>query len=422
MRCACWIESFLLCLFGLAACGGDGYAVSACRSWRGDSLVLGAEVFSAYLSDLKGKTVAVVSNQTGVVPVADGKALGGTGFIEGLDGRCYRHLVDVWLDSGLAIKKIFSPEHGFRGTAEAGAKVKSGVDVQTGLPVVSLYGSHKKPAPEDLQGIEAVVFDLQDVGVRFYTYVSTLHYVMEACAESGIPVWVLDRPNPHAGYIDGPVLDTVCCRSFVGLHPVPMVYGMTIGEYARMINGEGWLKNGVRCDLKVVPLVNYRRGSTRYVFPVPPSPNLRTMKAIHAYPSLCLFEGTPVSLGRGTSEPFSCFGFPGCTRGNYSFTPRAMAGLSENPPCKNQVCTGFLLPDSIGRTLPQALNLDYLLQMYAAWPQKESFFTSFFAKLAGTPELAAQIKRGEDAATIRASWQPALRNFDTLRRKYLLYP
>lgn len=384
-----------------------------------DTLRVGAECFEAYMPALRGKPVAVLTNQTGVVR-ADVLQAGFAGEIEGRDGRSYRHVVDVWLDSGLWIRKIFSPEHGFRGTAEAGALVKSGTDSLTGLPVISLYGTHKKPLPEDLQGIEAVVFDLQDVGVRFYTYISTLHYVMEACAEAGIPLWVLDRPNPHASYTDGPLLDTACCRSFVGMHPVPVVYGMTIGEYARMINGEGWLAGGVRCALQVVPISGYGR-TAAYVFPVPPSPNLQSMKAVYAYPSLCFFEGTPVSVGRGTETPFECFGFPGSTEGNYRFRPRSIAGGSLNPPFKDKECIGYRVADSM-EFPPVQLELEYLLLMYRAWPAQDMFFNSFFVKLAGTPELAGQIKRGETAGRIRASWQPALRQFEATRRKYLLYP
>lgn len=385
-----------------------------------DTIRVGAERFETYMPALRGKRVAVVTNQTGVVR-ADVLQTEFKGEIKGQDGHFYRHIVDVWLDSGLWLKKIFSPEHGFRGTAEAGASVKSGTDSLTGLPVISLYGSHKKPLPEDLQGIEAVVFDLQDVGVRFYTYISTLHYMMEACAEAGIPLWLLDRPNPHASYIDGPLLDTACCRSFVGMHPVPVVYGMTIGEYARMINGEGWLAGGVRCALQVIPLSGYSRTSA-YVFPVPPSPNLQSMKAIHAYPSLCFFEGTPVSVGRGTSKPFECFGFPGSEAGDYRFLPRSIAGVSVNPPFKDKECIGYRVADSVEVCPPMRLELEYLLSMYRVWPAKDRFFNAFFVKLAGTPELAGQIKRGETAARIRASWQPALRQFEETRRKYLLYP
>ena len=336
------------------------------------------------------------------------------------DSSLYVHLVDMLLDSGIRLQKVFSPEHGFRGQAEAGAKVNSQIDSKTGLPLVSLYGNHKKPTPEDLQDIDILLFDLQDVGLRFYTYISTLHYVMEACAEAGIPVIVLDRPNPHDAYTDGPVLDTACCRSFVGMHPVPVVYGMTIGEYARMIQGEHWLKNGIDCDLSVIPMEHYSR-RTEYAFPVAPSPNLRSMKAIYAYPSLCFFEGTPVSLGRGTWQPFECFGFPGSPVGDYAFRPEPIKGLSENPPCKGQECRGFRIPDSIIEKLPEKICWDYLIEMYAAYPEKEKFFTAFFSKLAGTTRLADAIREGMGTEELRASWQKELEDFEKIRQKYLLY-
>lgn len=422
-------------------------------------ILTGAEQFALYLPLLQGKRVGVVANHTSVIgrrylskcpnalPCADmaasltsvppkqtdaafaaGKDSASQtrfhAFLQPLPGTAdsalYVHLVDMLLDSGIRLQKVFSPEHGFRGQAEAGAKVNSQIDSKTGLPLVSLYGNHKKPTPEDLQDIDILLFDLQDVGLRFYTYVSTLHYVMEACAEAGIPVIVLDRPNPHAAYTDGPVLDTACCRSFVGIHPVPVVYGMTIGEYARMIQGEHWLKNGIDCDLSVIPMEHYSR-RTEYAFPVAPSPNLRSMKAIYAYPSLCFFEGTPVSLGRGTWQPFECFGFPGSPVGDYAFRPEPIKGLSENPPCKGQECRGFRIPDSIIEKLPEKICWDYLIEMYAAYPEKEKFFTAFFSKLAGTTRLADAIREGMGTEELRASWQKELEDFEKIRQKYLLY-
>lgn len=381
--------------------------------WAGKPLRVGAERVEVYLSALRGKNVAVVSNQTGVLPL---RALTQ---VEA-DSQTYVHIVDMLMDSGIAIKKIFSPEHGFRGQAEAGAKVSGGVDAKTGLPVVSLYGKHKKPTTADMQNIDVVVFDLQDVGVRFYTYISTLHYVMEACAENGLRLWVLDRPNPHSAYTDGPVLDTACCRSFVGMYPVPVVYGLTIGEYARMINGEGWLPNGLQCDLKVVEMDNYKRSAT-YRFPVSPSPNLRSMKAIHAYPSLCFFEGTPISLGRGTYEAFECVGFPDSKAGDYRFTPRSIPGLSADPPCKDKECVGFRVPDDYADQLPHQLDLSYLMNMYRAYPQKDKFFNAFFVKLAGTPDFQRMLEENKSEEEIRRAWQPALEKFEKVRLKYLLY-
>lgn len=361
---------------------------------------VGASRTDLYFSLLQDKNIAVVSNQTGVVGSV--------------------HLVDSLLSAGFRVVKVFSPEHGFRGQAEAGKKVENQSDAKTGLPVVSLYGSHKKPTPDDLKGVDLVLFDLQDVGVRFYTYISTLHYVMEACAEQGIPVVVLDRPNPHAGYIDGPVLDTACCRSFIGMHPVPLVYGMTIGEYARMIEGEGWLETEEACRLQVIPMQGYTR-ATAYDFPVRPSPNLRSMKAIYAYPGLCLLEGTPVSLGRGTWQPFECYGFENCEEGDYTFTPRSIEGLSAYPPLQDKLCRGWRVPDSLTDRLPHSIDLQPLMRMYSAYPDKDKFFTSFFAKLAGTPRLSEQIGQGRSEEEIRASWIKGLKEFEKVRQKYLLY-
>lgn len=406
---------------------GNGSVPPACP-W--DRVLTGADQPGLYLPLLQGKRVGVVANHTSVVRRAclEGTAENLPGNREALfrplpgtaDTGFYVHLVDFLLDSGIQVRKVFSPEHGFRGQAEAGASVGSQTDAETGLPLVSLYGKHKKPTSQDLQDVDILLFDLQDVGLRFYTYISTLHYVLEACAEAGIPVVVLDRPNPHAGYVDGPVLDTVCCRSFVGMHPVPVVYGMTIGEYARMIQGEHWLQGGIETSLEVVPLLNYTR-QTEYVFPVAPSPNLRSMKAIYAYPSLCFFEGTPVSLGRGTWHPFECFGFPASPEGDYRFTPGPIPGLSENPPCKGVECTGFRISDTILHQLPRQIDLGYLQEMYRVYPDKSRFFTAFFSKLSGTPGLEDDLEAGRTEAEIRSGWQPALEEFLEIREKYLIY-
>lgn len=317
----------------------------------------------------KGRT-AVVANQTSVV--------GAT------------HLVDTLLRAGVNVTKIFCPEHGFRGTAAAGAKVDNSTDPKTGLPIISLYGKNKKPTPEQLKDVDCVVFDLQDVGCRFYTYISTLHYVMEACAETGIPLVVLDRPNPNGHYVDGPVLDTARYRSFVGMHPVPVVYGMTIGEYAKMINGEHWIKD--TCDLTIVKMKGYRRDSIGYEMPVPPSPNLRNAHAIALYPSLCLFEGTNCGVGRGTDYPFEW------------------------------VTYGTDTLDLRQETAPAAFSLKYLIEMYRRVPQGKFFLKSnFFEKLAGTTELRRQIEAGMSEADIRATWQPGLERFKEIRKKYLIY-
>ena len=328
--------------------------------------------------------VAVVANQTSVVATRweqSGRIVYGT------------HLVDTLVDMGVTVTKIFCPEHGFRGTAAAGAHVDNSVDPKTGIPIISLYGKNKKPTPEMMKDIDVVVFDLQDVGCRFYTYLSTLHYVMEACAENNVPLVVLDRPNPNGHYVDGPVLDTSRCRSFVGLHPVPVVYGMTIGEYALMINGEGWLAGGEQCDLTVVPMEGYRRDSVGYELPVPPSPNLRNAHAIALYPSLCLFEGTNCGVGRGTNYPFEW------------------------------VTYGTDTLDLRQEIAPTVFSLKYLIEMYRRVPSGKFFLKSnFFEKLSGNGELRKQIEAGMSEEEIRATWQADLDRFKQIRKKYLIYP
>ena len=367
------------------------------------SLRTGAECMEQYLKELEGKKVALCGNQTSVV--------GST------------HLVDTLLARKVNLVKLFCPEHGFRGQAEAGATISSGKDPLTGLPVVSLYGKNKKPTAEQLQDVDVILFDLQDVGCRFYTYISTLHYVMEAAAENQVMVIVLDRPNPNGFYVDGPVLEPQY-KSFVGMHPVPVVYGMTIGEYARMINGEKWLANGVQCDLEVVKIEGYSH-QTRYELPVAPSPNLQTAEAVYLYPSLCFFEGTNISVGRGTEHPFEMYGAPRMLSGDYRFTPRAIPGVSENPPFKDKECRGFLLHDEAAKSLadPGRLNLTYLLTAYQNYSDKEHFFlgNKFIDKLAGTASLREQIVAGLSEDDIRASWQPALEQFKKVRARYLLY-
>ena len=365
----------------------------------------GAWQVDKYLSLLQGKRVAVCANQTSTIDKT--------------------HLVDTLLKHDVKVVKIFCPEHGFRGNAEAGAHIASSTDPKTGLPIVSLYGSNRKPQPEQMKDLDVVVFDLQDVGCRFYTYISTLHYVMEAAAEHNVKVIVLDRPNPNGYFVDGPVLEPKY-RSFVGMHPVPVVYGMTIGEYAQMINGEQWLANGVQCDLTVIPIAFYNH-DTRYELPVAPSPNLPTEESIYLYPSLCFFEGTNISIGRGTVSPFEIYGSPLFSDGDFSFTPKPIPGVSENPPCKNQVCKGFKLTEIAEEGLRKGdnqLRLDYLLTAYRLYSDKEKFFTNaaFFDKLAGTDQLRKQIAAGKTAEEIRQSWQPALDSFMTVREKYLLYP
>lgn len=337
-----------------------------------------AEGTADMVQDLRnpnGGGVAVVGNQTSIVGTT--------------------HLVDTLLACGIHVTKIFCPEHGFRGTAAAGAHVDNSTDPKTGLPIISLYGKNKKPSPEQMADVDYVVFDLQDVGCRFYTYLSTLHYVMEACAERGIPLIVLDRPNPNGHMLDGPVLDTATCRSFVGMHPVPVVYGMTIGEYAQMINGEGWLANHARCDLTVVPMQGYDRHGF-YPLPVPPSPNLRTAQAMALYPSLCFFEGTSCGVGRGTDYPFEWV-----TYGTDTLDLRSY---------------------SVGEEDSDLIDLWPLIEMYRRVPRGRFFLKSnFFEKLAGTTELRHQIEAGMDENEIRATWQPGLERFKEIRKKYLIY-
>ena len=351
-----------------------------------------------YLPLIEGKRVGIVGNQTSII--------GET------------HLVDTLLSLGIDIKKIYTPEHGFRGTADAGAKVNSGKDEKTGLPIVSLYGKNKKPTPEMLQGIDAILFDLQDVGVRFYTYISTMTYVMEAAAENDLPVIVLDRPNPNGFYVDGPVLKPEN-QSFVGMHQVPVVYGMTIGEYAKMVNGEKWLKDGIACDLTVIPINNYNRNAI-YELPVRPSPNLPNWESVYLYPTLCFFEGTIVSVGRGTEMPFQIYGHPDM-RGSYTFTPKSTAGASK-PLLEGQRCRGENLVEyahDYARNANQ-LHLEWTIEAYQQLKDK-GFFNNFFVKLSGDKQLQRDIETGKSADFLRASWEDELDAFKAIRARYLLY-
>jgi len=315
---------------------------------------------------------------------------------------------------------IFAPEHGFRDLADAGETIRNGTDSRTGIPIVSLYGSHLKPSSVDLTGIDVVIFDIQDVGTRFYTYISTLHYIQESCAENHIKCLVLDRPDPNGFYFDGPVMDTTY-RSFVGIDPVPVVYGMTAGEYAEMINGEGWLKGGTKCDLTVIKCKNYTH-RTPYELPVKPSPNLPNKTSIYLYPSICFFEGTDVSLGRGTSFPFQVFGSPDLPDRGFSFIPESVPG-AKNPVHLGVKCYGTDLRDAIGKKLvpKPELNLDWLISAYKDFPQKDKFFNSYYDVLAGGPVLREQIQKGMTAKEIRETWKEGLMKFARIREKYLLY-
>jgi uncharacterized protein YbbC (DUF1343 family) len=361
----------------------------------------GAERISLYYPHLRHKNIAVVANAASVV----GKV----------------NVVDTLLHSGLKVEKIFCPEHGFRVFSDAGQTIKNSVDSATKLPVISLYGKKKKPDPADLNDIDIVVFDLQDVGVRFYTYLSTLSYMMEACSQANIPLMVFDRPNPNGFYIDGPVMDS-SLFSFVGLHPVPVVYGMTIGEYAKMINEEGWLKDRMICDLQVIPLENYTHQSL-YQLPVKPSPNLTDMNAVYLYPSLCLFEGTIISVGRGTPYPFEVYGHPGFKGFAFEFTPQPVKGLS-NPLYSGQLCRGLDLRDFY-KTHPRLfgrLNLTWLIMAYKTLRSDPHFFNDSFDRLAGTSSLRKQITEGKTEQEIRQGWQEGLEKFKEIRKKYLIYP
>lgn len=365
-----------------------------------ERVVTGAEQTDAYLPLLRDKAVAVVANPTSRIGMT--------------------HLVDSLLALKVKVQLVFAPEHGFRGEAEAGETVSGGVDQRTGVRVVSLYGNHKKPTAGDLKGIDLVVFDIQDVGVRFYTYISTLQYVMEACSDLDIAVLVLDRPNPNGHYVDGPVLDKKF-SSFVGMQAVPVVHGMTVGEYAGMLIGENWIPAAASCRLKVIPVLHWKHADD-YTLPVPPSPNLPNQAAIRLYPSLCLFEGTNVSLGRGTSLPFQCYGFPGNASARFKFVPVSIPGKAVSPPFMNRECAGEDLSQEAAAYRYDRLEIKWLLKAYQAYPDQRTFFNDFFSKLAGTDELERQIRAGLTESDIRKSWEPELRQFKAIRAKYLLYP
>lgn len=365
-------------------------------------IIPGAARFKEYVPQLKGKKIALVANHTSVVGSV--------------------HLLDTLLSLGLNIDKIFAPEHGFRGDAANGAAIADAIDAKSGLPIVSLYGKSKKPKSKDLKEIDAIVFDMQDVGVRYYTYLSTLHYVMEACAENHIALWVLDRPNPNGHYVDGPVLDPKFTQSMVGLHPIPLVHGMTLGELAMMIKGESWVPNASQLALFAVTVANYDH-NTPYILPIAPSPNLPTEASIILYPSLGLFEGTLMSMGRGTEWPFEVLGAPWFTRGTFEFTPINIPGKAVNPPYLGQACKGLKLT-SFGLDYLrdyQQIYLTWLIDSYGVYGKKTDFFNSFFDKLAGTPTLRTAIIAGKTEDEIRASWQSDLTTFKNNRRRYLLY-
>lgn len=405
-------------LFCLALAGFSCLPASSQNAGQ-PAVITGAERMNVYLPLLKGKTVAVFANPTSLVK--------GT------------HLVDTLIKSGIKVVKIFGPEHGFRGNADAGEKVSNTVDVRTGLPVISLYGDHKKPTPADLEGVDVLLFDIQDVGVRFYTFISSLQYYLEAALENHKPLMILDRPNPNGFYVDGPVLD-MRFKSFIGMQPVPIVYGMTIGEYAMMLAGENWLSpqaNAINAynvtteptadtpfHIQVIKCKNYDH-RTFYNLPVNPSPNLREMQSIYLYPSTCFFEGTVLSEGRGTDKPFQYIGHPALPDNGFSFTPMPNAGAKSSK-CFGLKCFGWDLggtPEAVLKKLDRRIQLKYLLEAYRLFPGKDSFFlkNNFFHKLSGNDQLMQQIIQGKTEEEIRKSWEPGLATFKHTRRKYLLY-
>lgn len=366
-----------------------------------NKIIVGAEQTEEYLPLLENKKVALLVNQTSMVKS--------------------RHLVDTLLSSGISIVKIFAPEHGFRGTADAGEKIKSGTDAKTGITISSMYGANKKPSAESMKGIDIVVFDIQDVGARFYTYISSLQYMMEACAQAKIQLIILDRPNPNGFYVDGPVMESKN-KSFVGMQPIPIVHGMTVGEYAQMLNGESWLANKVKCKLKVIKCKNYDH-NTLYNLPIPPSPNLKSATAVFLYPSLCLFEGTMVSVGRGTETPFEVWGAPVFKNNGFSFTPKSTEG-AKNPLYENEVCYGANLslpPYDVLKIIRKKINLTFIKNAYSLAPNKVKFFNDFFEKLTGNVTVRYHIMQNKTDEEIRETWQAGLTKFKQIRKKYLLY-
>ncbi|WP_394367573.1 exo-beta-N-acetylmuramidase NamZ family protein [Muriicola jejuensis] len=409
---------FLLSMSLLFGCKGQGSGASMPAEIPGaarvdstaQNLKVGANRTEVYFPLLRDKKVGLVANQTSVIFRKDE----GSG-----EKTSYTHLADSLLSAGINLVRVFAPEHGFRGTADAGEEVKDGVDKRSGLPVISLYGENRKPSRSHLEGLDLVVFDIQDVGVRFYTYIATLQLVMEACAEAGIPVIVLDRPNPNGQYVDGPTMEPHL-KSFLGMTPIPLVYGMTIGEYATMVNGEGWLEGGKKADLTVIPLEDYTH-EAEYSLPIRPSPNLPNDKAVNLYPSLGLFEGTDINAGRGTEYQFQRYGAPYLNREyfTFSYTPVPNPG-AKNPKHKEATCYG---EDLSSAPVLRKVSLEWLIRAYKHCDRKDLFFnTSGFSKHAGTDKLQKQIEEGLGEEEIRETWEADLEAFSGIRKKYLLYP
>lgn len=373
------------------------FFMTCCKANNEDEkLVLGAERTAAYISGLEDKNVGLLINHTSVI--------GDT------------HLVDFMLKKNIRIQKIFAPEHGFRGKADAGEKIEDNIDSKTGIPVVSLYGKNKKPTSKTLEDLDVIIFDIQDVGTRFYTYISSMHYMMEACAENNVKLIIFDRPNPNGHYVDGPILKPEF-KSFVGMHPIPVVHGLTVGELAQMINEEEWLENGLKCELEVVVMENYAHSDV-YSLPIKPSPNLPNDKAINLYPSLCFFEGTKMSIGRGTQFPFQVIGYPDQKFGNFSFIPESIEGMSKYPKFEGKRCYGVDLRNT---SRHDRLDLSYIINYYKMSKKEEPFFTKYFNTLAGTDQLQKQIEGGMSEGMIKESWQKDLYEYKILRKKYLLY-
>ncbi len=403
-------STFLFAFIGILSCGNQNkkeqtseeIALNNRKQPAVEEIILAANRTEAYLPLLENKKVGIVGNQTSIMKNRNGG---------------YTHVVDSLLSLDVNLVRGFAPEHGFRGTADAGEAVEDGKDAQTGLPVISLYGDNKKPKAAQLKDLDVLIFDLQDVGTRFYTYISSLHYVMEACAENDVKLIVFDRPNPNGHYIDGPILETEF-KSFVGMHPIPTVHGLTMGEYAKMINGEKWLKDGIQCELEVIEMENYDH-SKSYDLPVKPSPNLPNAQAINLYPSLCFFEGTNVNAGRGTDKQFQVFGSPFLNEDyfDFTYTPESKAG-AKNPKHLGKECHGRDL-SQVARL--NQINLEWLIEAYQNTENKNEFFNAFFTKLAGTKTLQAQIEEGLSGQEIRETWQSGLAKFSEKRKEYSLY-
>lgn len=402
--------TFQIAVFSLIISDTDHSITNRTTEKKPKEIITGADQVSAYLPYLKGKRIAMVVNQTSII----GK----------------KPSVDSLLALGIKIVKVFGPEHGFRGNASNGAKVEDNTDPKTGIPIISLYGKYKKPSKEHLADVDLVVFDIQDVGARFYTYINTLNHVMEACAENNKELLILDRPNPNGYIVDGPMLEDHL-HSGIGMHPIPITHGMTMGEFARMINGEGWIPNKMQCKLQIIKVANYNHDMP-YDLPVFPSPNLNSQQSILLYASICLFEGTIISQGRGTYIPFTVLGAP-ALKGKYEFhfKPVSIPGMSETPLHQNEECYGIDLRkyDTSELRKTKRLNLKWMIELYKAYPYKDKFFDRSYSKqmgdinkLAGTEKFKQQIMDGVSEEEIRKSWEPGLSAYKAMRKKYLLYP